>query len=185
MLNLARRPPAKGSESSDPRIKMLKSSFASDPTGARILAYHSAQIVALSRWRPIFSPAEGMRLFLAGVVLWGFGNYYRPMPAAPQPYPGRQEDVVRLDLLPWCLPGQASIARSSTSPEEWIRTGKGKATIGMGGDADKMMDVCGPEGTKEVLKVVVSVLGSLRVWGLGGEFKAVLEELVTRKVFGN
>jgi hypothetical protein len=44
-----------------------------------------------------------------------------------------------------------------------------------------MMEVCGEDGAKEVLRVVVGILGSLRVWGLGGEFKGVLEELVARK----
>ncbi|KAI5785793.1 fungal-specific transcription factor domain-containing protein [Geopyxis carbonaria] len=184
LLNLARKPPAPGREADDPRLRKIRGSFATHQVEARTIAYHAAQIIALSRWRPVFSPAEGMRLFLAGVVLWGFGNYYRP--GAPSSSssagdgfsPGRQDAVVRLDLLPW--------HSGCGSPDAWIRTGAGKATIGMGGEGgqDRMMEVCGEGGAKEVLKVVVGILGSLRVWGLGGEFKRVLEELVRRRAEG-
>jgi len=190
MLNLARKPPPPGAETSDPRIKQLKKIFASDPTCARTLAWHAAQIIALSRWKPVFSPVEGMRLFLAGVVLWGFAQYHRsrddttPSSSAASSmksgvYPLHvHEDAVRLDVLPWNMP--AGMTR--TYPEEWIRYGRGKATIGVeGDDGDKMMEVCGQDGAKEVLRVVVGILGSLRVWGLGGEFKNVLEELMARK----
>jgi hypothetical protein len=51
--------------------------------------------------------------------------------------------------------------------------------MGMGDDGP-VMEVCGEDGAREVLKVVVGILGSLRVWGLGGEFKNVLEELMSR-----
>ena len=187
MLNLARRPPAKGEEARDPRIKMLKQSFATDPVGARVLAYHSAQIIALSRWRPIFSPAEGMRLFLAGVVLWGFGNYYRPRhrssSANDEPWNGRSDRgegdsraTVRLDLLPWLAGERAE--EGAREAEEWIRAGEKRAMV-MGREG--MVGVETVEGVKEVLRVVVGVLGSLRVWGLGGEFRSVLEELGTRE----
>ena len=91
-----------------------------------------------------------------------------------------REEVVRLDMLPWCAGG----APQRLTPEEWIRDGLGVAVVGTGEGEERLMDVCGPEGAREVLKVVVSILGSLRVWGLGGEFKAVLEELMTRKVVG-
>jgi len=190
MLNLARKPPPPGAETSDPRIKQLKKSFASDPMGARTLAWHAAQIIALSRWKPVFSPVEGMRLFLAGVVLWGFAQYQRsrgditPSSSAASSMksgfypPHGHEEVIRLDQLPWNMP--AGMARAY--PEEWIQYGRGKAMIGVEGDGgDKMMEVCGEDGAKEVLRAVVGILGSLRVWGLGGEFKNVLEELMARK----
>ncbi|KAF8243372.1 hypothetical protein K440DRAFT_561894 [Wilcoxina mikolae CBS 423.85] len=187
MLGLARKPPRQGAETTDHRIKRLKNLLATDPAGARTLAWHAAQIIALSRWKPVFSPVEGMRLFLAGVVLWGFANYHRSdsmsscgssvSSAQSGTYPGRPEDVVRLDLLPWNTPSGCS-----GKEEEWIRYGRGKATIGIGAaEGDRMMEVCGEDGAKEVLRVVVGILGSLRVWGLGGEFKGVLEELVARK----
>ena len=86
---------------------------------------------------------------------------------------------MRLDLLPWNTP-----TGCSGKEEEWIHYGRGKATIGISvaeGQGDRMMEVCGEDGAKEVLRVVVGILGSLRVWGLGGEFKGVLEELVARK----
>lgn len=215
MLNLARKPPLPGFEHRDMRVKSIRSIFANDPLCARTLAWHAAQIIALSRWHPVFSPVEGMRLFLAGVVLWGFANYQRsstssPSPssssaasdsaassaaspthpgaahAAPQPPPPPPplplqfpELTVRLDLLPWNMP-KSCAGRG----EEWVRTGRGKAVIGVGVDGglgDRMVEVCAGDGAKEVLKVVVGILGSLRVWGLGGEFKGVLEELVARR----
>ena len=86
---------------------------------------------------------------------------------------------MRLDLLPWITPSSCA-----GRGEEWVRTGRGKAVIGVGVDGrpgGRMVEVCAGDGAKEVLKVVVGILGSLRVWGLGGEFKGVLEELVARR----
>jgi hypothetical protein len=179
MLNLARKPPPQPhpplpqqqspDTTVDPRVKRVKNIFCSDPAGARTLAWHAAQIIALSRWKPVFSPVEGMRLFLAGIVLWGFGNYYRSSTI--------DEHLVRLDALPWTTPGYEG--RGLLTPDEWIRFGRGKPTIMMD---EKTVDVCGDDGgAKEVLRVVVGILGSLRVWGLGGEFKQVLEELMAKK----
>lgn len=190
MLNLARKPPPQSVGNNDPRIKRLKNTFITDPIGARALAWHAAQIIALSRWKPVFSPVEGMRLFLAGVVLWTYAQYRRPREETPASscassvksgaYPlataSRHEEVVRLDLLPWNMPSS-----SSSRVEEWLRYGIGRGSIGMGmGDDGPVMEVCGEDGAREVLKVVVGILGSLRVWGLGGEFKNVLEELMSR-----
>lgn len=182
MLTIARKPPGVGEDRSDARIKRLKALFTTDPAGARTLAWHAAQIIALSRWRPVFSPVEGMRLFLAGVVLWGFGNYHRVVLHDSKPvYHPRPDEHVRLDLLPWCSGGTGGV-RGTGGPEDWIRYGKGKATIEVVVEdgAVKMVEVCGEEGAKEVLKVVVGILSGLKVWGLGGEFKGVLEGLMAR-----
>lgn len=182
MLTLARKPPPLGEEINDPRIKRLHSIFNTDPVGARTLAWHATQIIALSRWRPVFSPVEGMRLFLAGVVLWGFGNYHRVVThdASTALY-HRQDDYVRLDLLPWASGGSGA-ARGTAGPEDWMRYGKGTATIEICGEVEgvRVVEVCGEEGAKEVLRVVVGILSGLKVWGLGGEFKEVLEGLMAR-----
>lgn len=175
MLTLVRKPPQGPPSSShlDPRVKVLASSFAADPIAARNLAYHAAQIIALSRWHPVYSPVEGMRLFLAGVVLWGFGKYYRP--TTPEEL---RNSVVRLDMLPWVHGEEAGRG------EEWIRQGVGRAAIGVldktTGELVEVVEVCGDRGAAMVLKVVVEILGALRFWGLGGEFKGLLEELVSR-----
>jgi hypothetical protein len=189
MLNLARKPPPQNVGINDPRIKRLKNVFITDPVGARSIAWHAAQIIALSRWQPVFSPVEGMRLFLAGVVLWGYAQYRRPREETPTSsaassvngaYPltnSVHEEVVRLDLLPWNMP------QGPGRVEEWLRYGKGRGSIAMGMRDDGsggVMEVCGEDGAREVLRVVVGILGSLRVWGLGGEFKNVLEELMAR-----
>jgi hypothetical protein len=126
-----------------------------------------------------------MRLFVAGIVLWGFGLYFRPtLPTAPNTVShtaalGEQEEVVKLDYLPW-TPCRGGIGGGGI-PEEWIKYGKGKATIGMDTGDRGMMELCTEEGAKEALRVVVGILSSLRVWGLGGEFNRVLEELLQRK----
>lgn len=66
-------------------------------------------------------------------------------------------------------------------PEEWIRNGGKKATIGNDDpDGNAMTEICSERGAREVLRVVVGILGRMRVWGLGGEFKSVLEEMVRR-----
>lgn len=65
--------------------------------------------------------------------------------------------------------------------DDWIKKGKGKATIGSDQHAgNAMTEICSEMGAKEVLRVVVGILGRMRVWGLGGEFKNVLEEMVRR-----
>lgn len=175
MLTLVRRPPKPGSEANDTRVKVLISSYAADPVAARNLAYHAAQIIALSRWHPVYSPVEGMRLFLAGVVLWGFGRYYDR--AALQPRQTLDTNkIIRLDLLPW--------VHGEDCGEKWVKTGEGKPAIAIMDKAtgvERVVDVCGESGAMSVLKVVVEILGSLRFWGLGGEFKGLLEELGARK----
>ena len=114
-----------------------------------------------------------MRIFMAGVVLWGFGRYFReplpPDPLHPNPLGGVREEVVRLDSQPW------------KGVDDWIKKGKGKATIGSDQHAgNAMTEICSEMGAKEVLRVVVGILGRMRAWGLGGEFKNVLEEMVRR-----
>ncbi|KAL7269183.1 hypothetical protein RUND412_008163 [Rhizina undulata] len=200
ILSLARRPPpASQSSQVDPRITRLKCIFSSDPIYARTLAWHAAQIIALSRWRPICSPIEGMRIFVAGVVLWGFGRYFRVFTPSPgrdvesqassltsSPLLKSQEEVVRLDLLPWTVGINTYNSPSGIkAPDEWIRSGKGKATIGKGSDSLRedgsvMTEICSENGAREVLKVVAGILGRMKVWGLGGEFQNVLEEMGSR-----
>lgn len=120
---------------------------------------------------------------MAGVVLWGFGRYFRE-PSSSQnnsrsspssPIRGVQEEVVRLDSHPW------TIGKPSACPDEWIKKGKEKATIGNDDpEGNAMTEICSDRGAREVLRVVVGILGRMRVWGLGGEFKSVLEEMVRR-----
>ncbi|KAI5843830.1 fungal-specific transcription factor domain-containing protein [Morchella snyderi] len=187
ILSLARRPPSSADTGADPRIARLKTIFSSDPVYARTLAWNSAQIIAISRWKPVFSPVEGMRIFMAGVVLWGFGRYFREPTTATtggnsdtpnSPIRGMQEQIVRLDSHPWTCGVQGA---GEYCPEEWIRNGGKKATIGNDDpDGNAMTEVCSERGAREVLRVVVGILGRMRVWGLGGEFKSVLEEMVRR-----
>ncbi|KAG0134894.1 hypothetical protein HOY82DRAFT_480860 [Tuber indicum] len=173
ILSLARRPPPSTTTPADPRIVRLKAIFEADPVYGRTLAWNAAQIIAISRWKPVCSPVEGMRIFMAGVVLWGFGRYFQePLPPSPPhsgPFGGVQEEVVRLDSQPW------------KGVDDWIKKGKGKATIGSDQHAgNAMTEICSEMGAREVLRVVVGILGRMRVWGLGGEFKNVLEEMVRR-----
>ncbi|PUU78567.1 fungal-specific transcription factor domain-domain-containing protein [Tuber borchii] len=173
ILSLARRPPSPTTTLADPRITRLKTIFQTDPVYARTLAWNAAQIITISRWKPVCSPVEGMRIFMAGVVLWGFGRYFRePLPPGPlhsNPLGGVREEVVRLDSQPW------------KGVDDWIKKGKGKATIGSDQHAgNAMTEICSEMGAKEVLRVVVGILGRMRAWGLGGEFKNVLEEMVRR-----
>ncbi|KAI5810333.1 fungal-specific transcription factor domain-containing protein [Pyronema omphalodes] len=224
MLNIARKPPPQGEENADPRIRKLRRDLEGDREQGRRLAWHAAQIIALSRWNPVYSPVEGMRLFLAGVVLWGFAGFCGTGIGAGGPsssyagsgyagsegcggtnnhdrdrerdllrerererererdrmerdrmamqYMKQPQEMVQLDILPWHA-GPEQQGRG----EEWVRTGRGKAVIHK---ESGVVEVCGEEGAKEVLRVVVGILGSLRVWGLGGEFKEVLEQLVNR-----
>ncbi|TGZ83462.1 hypothetical protein EX30DRAFT_393077 [Ascodesmis nigricans] len=193
MLTLARTPPT---DPRDPRVKVLASSFHADPIAARNLAYHAAQIIALSRWHPVYSPVEGMRLFLAGVVLWGFGRYYRPNSREEwERWNDESVGTVRIDMLPWVHGEEAA------GGKEWILRGRGRPAVGVevggvgggmlsapapapapapGDTANKwkIVQVCEPGGASMVLGVVVKILGALRFWGLGGEFKGMLEELV-------
>lgn len=186
ILSLARRPPSSAEGVIDPRITRLKTIFSTDPVYARTLAWNSAQIIAISRWKPVFSPVEGMRIFMAGVVLWGFGRYFRE-PSSTQenarsspssPIRGVQEQIVRLDSHPWTIGMQSA---TGYCPDEWIKKGGKKATIGNDdSEGNAMTEICSDRGAREVLRVVVGILGRMRVWGLGGEFKSVLEEMVKR-----
>lgn len=187
ILSLARRPPSSTESGVDPRITRLKTIFSTDPVYARTLAWNSAQIIAISRWKPVFSPVEGMRIFMAGVVLWGFGRYFREpntnledirtSPDSPT-IRGMQVQIVRLDSHPWT---RGIKGTGEYCPDEWIKNGGKKATIGNDDpDGNAMTEICSERGAKEVLKVVVGVLGRMRVWGLGGEFKSVLEEMAKR-----
>ena len=69
----------------DARITRLRSIFSDDPVHARTIAWHAGQIIGISRHRPVHTPAETMRVFLAGVVLWGVAKWFvecRSMAAA-------------------------------------------------------------------------------------------------------
>lgn len=120
---------------------------------------------------------------MAGVVLWGFGRYFReatpsqthPRSTPSSPIRGVQEEIVRLDSHPW------KQGTGGYCPDEWIRKGKAKATIGNDDpEGNAMTEICSERGAREILRVVVGILGRMRVWGLGGEFKSVLEEMVRR-----
>lgn len=122
---------------------------------------------------------------MAGVVLWGFGRYFREPPSSQEntrstpssPIRGVQEQIVRLDSHPWTgIQGTAGYR-----PDDWVKNGKAKATIGNDDpEGNAMTEICSDRGAREVLRVVVGILGRMRVWGLGGEFKSVLEEMVRR-----
>ena len=64
-----------------------------------------------------------------------------------------------------------------TAVAEWLRTGKGRATIRKDGDDAETGEtqLCSERGAKEVLQVVVGILGKMRIWGLGAEFRRILE----------
>ena len=209
ILSLARNPPANTSQIGrtsspvieDPRITRLRMIFSTDPVHARTIAWHAGQIIGISRYRPVHTPAETMRVFLAGVVLWGVAKWFvetRSI-ALANAWSSRlnEGEIVQLDAI---SPSNSSSsftssppspAPSSTSPStgsgssagmpplvaEWVKTGKGRATIRRDGEGPDVgqTQLCSDQGAKDVLHVVVCILGKMRIWGLGAEFRRVLE----------
>ncbi|KAF8474190.1 fungal-specific transcription factor domain-containing protein [Kalaharituber pfeilii] len=186
ILSLARNPPSSPCMNNkstsetveDCRITRLRSIFTEDPVHARTIAWHAGQIIGISRLHPVHTPAETMRVFLAGVVLWGVAKWFvecRSMAAADTWTCGLNDAAnVRLDAIP-----TPACASGAMPPEvaEWLKTGKGRATIRKDGDGRDVGEtqLCSEQGAKEVLQVVISILGKMRIWGLGAEFRRVLE----------
>lgn len=150
---------------------------------ARTIAWHAGQIIGISRYRPVHTPAETMRVFLAGVVLWGVAKWFvecRSLAAANTWTCGLNVGVdIRLDAIPTCSDfcGSESRGGMPSAVADWLKTGRGRATIRKDGDrpdVDKIQ-LCSEQGAKEVLQVVVGILGKMRIWGLGAEFRRVLE----------
>ncbi|KAI5807707.1 fungal-specific transcription factor domain-containing protein [Peziza echinospora] len=179
ILSLARCPPHHqqpplNDTIEDPRVTRLRSIFSENPVHARTIAWHAGQIIGISRHRPAHTPAETMRVFLAGVVLWGVAKWFvecRSMAAANMWTCGLNDGGdIPLDAVPmkpYGMPGRVA---------EWLKMGKGRATIRRDGPVKEGdIQLCSEQGAKEVLQVVVSIIGRLRIWGLGGEFRRVLE----------
>jgi len=88
---------------------------------------------------------------------------------------------IRLDTIPTpSPPNPESSCGMPAVVSEWIKTGKGRATIRKDGDDAETGEagetqLCSERGAKEVLQVVVGILGKMRIWGLGAEFRRVLE----------
>ncbi|RPB25211.1 hypothetical protein L211DRAFT_783418 [Terfezia boudieri ATCC MYA-4762] len=189
ILSLARNPPPSPCMSKcpsetveDARITRLRSIFSEDPVHARTIAWHAGQIIGISRHRPVHTPAETMRVFLAGVVLWGVAKWFvecRSMAAANTWTCGLNNGVdIRLDKIP--IPSPSNHESSCGMPavvSQWLKTGKGRATIRKDGDDTETGEtqLCSERGAKEVLQVVVGILGKMRIWGLGAKFRRVLE----------
>lgn len=161
ILSLARHPTSQP----DFRAKKLMQLFENDPEHARMLAYHAGQILAITRSRPVYTPAETMRLFLAGVVLWGVARYSKGI------YTG--DDAVMIDVDAVHAPhGMAQHAR------DWVENGIGKAMIQK--DEGIRVELCSEQGAKEVLSSIVGLLSRVRFWGLGEEFRRVLEGIARK-----
>lgn len=91
---------------------------------------------------------------------------------------GRNRGAVGISGVGWQREG----LRGRGAVEDWIRSGRGRACVAPETDGDAPVPVTGEDGAREALRVVVRILNALRVWGLGGEFRTVLEELVGREV---
>lgn len=129
-----------------------------------MLAYHAGQILAITKSRPVYTPAETMRVFLAGVVLWGIARYTPP--SSPSARHGEEGEHVMLD----CLHSSNVSVRKA---REWVLSGKGVGAVSVEGGGS--VELCCERGGREVLSMVVGLLSSVRFWGLGEEFRRVLE----------
>ena len=192
ILSLARNPPSTPCPNSkissetlqDVRTTRLRTIFTEDPVHARTIAWHAGQIIGISRYRPVHTPAEAMRVFLAGVVLWGVAKWFvecRPITTANT----RRCNVnnscrsIRLDAIPIPSSNPESSHGMPVNVTEWLKTGEGRATIRKDGDGAEPCEaqLCSEQGAKDVLQVVINILGKMRIWGLGAEFRRVLEFL--------
>lgn len=190
ILSLARNPPSAPCTSNkvssetlqDARIIRLRSIFTEDPVHARTIAWHAGQIIGISRYRPVHTPAEAMRVFLAGVVLWGVAKWFIECHPIAESNAWRCNVnnscvKIRLDAIPMASPNSESSYKMPVTVADWLKTGKGRAIIKKDGDEDEACEaqLCSEQGAKDVLQVVVNILGKMRIWGLGAEFRRVLE----------
>lgn len=191
ILSLARNPPSAPCMSNkaspetlqDVRIMRLRSIFTEDPVHARTIAWHAGQIIGISRYRPVHTPAEAMRVFLAGVVLWGVAKWFvecHPITAVNIwrcNVNNSGSRNIRLDAIPIPSSNPEYSYGMPATVAEWLKTGKGRATIRIDGDGAEACEaqLCSEQGAKDVLQVVVNILGKMRIWGLGAEFRRVLE----------
>lgn len=137
--------------------RRLRSIFVKDPTKARKLAWHAAQIVAVANEYLVSAPCEILRVFMGYIFLLAFAKY------GPQPAPESAFEpfAVRLDLSNR-LQGQR------TAIDTWIDVG-GPASVG------GVKNIYGEGGLKAISQEAQTMLRKMRFWGLAKKFIRILE----------
>jgi hypothetical protein len=147
-------------------VSRLRNELDRDPRQSRYLAWQASIIIAVVTNKPIYTPCESMRIFMAGLYLYWFSLSKASHPGTASL--AGMNQVVRLDVVPWTTDKSKQI--------EWVNNGHLMACIGTGNDS---VTIGGVEGAISVLRAVVTVLKRLRPWGIAVNFSNVLTNLET------
>ncbi|KIW90480.1 uncharacterized protein Z519_09126 [Cladophialophora bantiana CBS 173.52] len=137
--------------------RRLCSILVKNPTKARNLAWHAAQIIAVANEYLVSAPCEIMRTFMGYIFILAFAKF------GPQPCsePGYASCPVRLDL-PNRIDGQR------TAIATWIENG-GPASIGA------VENIYSSGSLAAISREAQTMLRKMRFWKLSNKFSRILE----------
>ncbi|KAH0841023.1 hypothetical protein FOPE_06129 [Fonsecaea pedrosoi] len=137
--------------------RRLRSILVKNPTKARNLAWHAAQIIAVANEYLVSAPCEIMRTFMGYIFILAFAKF------GPQPCsdPGYASCPVRLDL-PNRIDGQR------TAIATWIENG-GPASIGA------VENIYTSGSLEAISHEAQAMLRKMRFWKLSNKFSRILE----------
>ncbi|OAL34627.1 hypothetical protein AYO20_06044 [Fonsecaea nubica] len=137
--------------------RRLRSILVKNPTKARNLAWHAAQIIAVANEYLVSAPCEIMRTFMGYIFILAFAKF------GPQPCsdPGYASCPVRLDL-PNRIDGQR------TAIATWIENG-GPASIGA------VENIYMSGSLEAISHEAQAMLRKMRFWKLSNKFSRILE----------
>ncbi|KIY01633.1 uncharacterized protein Z520_03185 [Fonsecaea multimorphosa CBS 102226] len=137
--------------------RRLRSMLVKNPTKARNLAWHAAQIIAVANEYLVSAPCEIMRTFMGYIFILAFAKF------GPQPCsdPGYASCPVRLDL-PNRIEGQR------TAIATWIENG-GPASIGA------VENIYSTGSLEAISQEAQAMLRKMRFWKLSNKFSRILE----------
>ncbi|OQV01263.1 Fungal specific transcription factor domain-containing protein [Cladophialophora immunda] len=137
--------------------RRLRSILVKNPTKARNLAWHAAQIIAVANEYLVSAPCEIMRTFMGYIFILAFAKF-GPQPSSD---PGYATCPVRLDL-PNRIDGQR------TAIATWIENG-GPASIGA------VENIYSSGSLEAISHEAQTMLRKMRFWKLSNKFSRILE----------
>lgn len=145
---------------------------AKNPVKVREVAYHSGQILAISRNHPRNSPTEVFATFHAGLYMWLISSLWQEQQAGTNAPAGEYTLDVRLDQLDI----EMDEGSSSNSVTAWILDGSSAANPLV--SIHSVPDLAGIDGPRQVLDLVTKLLERMKVWKVSQNLLEIILGLV-------